>query len=122
VTVARTLRSSRWRRAFIAACLPYLFLSVFVDSLHADPPWIGGGAPIGAYAGIAPDADAAPLPAAPCVICQWLRTGTGLHVPLTLWPTDVPLHSAVALAPTAKPDRPAPLSPDFCGPPLPVLG
>ena len=33
------MRSSRWRRGFVAACLPYLLLSVFVDFLHVHPAW-----------------------------------------------------------------------------------
>ena len=65
------VRSSRWRRGFVAACLPYLLLSVFVDFLHVHPAW--GRAGLHVQVAAAPSTLTVPrhsLPSCPIIPAQ----------------------------------------------------
>lgn len=111
-----SLRSLHRRRTFVAACLPYLLLSVFVNFVHLHPllneslPQISASQHVAAC----PTAKAYD---SQCAICQWLRAGTGLKAVVAagpvilLMPGDVPLTGA---PPRGSPVR---LSIDLRGPP-----
>jgi len=113
------VRSQRWRRALVTACLPYLLLSVFVDFLHLHP-LLGGNVPqisVAEHVGTQGPRNSR-LPDSTCAVCQWMRAGTGLQTSVAAGPRPVPLRDAVAPPAASCPSRPALLSPDFRGPPL----
>lgn len=114
----RLVRSRRWRRRLVAACLPYLFLSVFVDFIHLHP-LSGGDAPgISASAHVAgPETHTPRLPDSPCAVCLWMQAGAGLEPSATAGPTAVAVSNDLTPLPVACPARPALLTPDFRGPP-----
>lgn len=115
------VRSPRWRRAFIAACLPYLLLSVFVDFLHVHPAW--GRAGLHVQVEGAPDVLTVPssqssrLPDYSCAVCQWLRMGTRLQPSLAVATALGMLPVAVQPMQTEWPESPVPHPPAFRGPP-----
>lgn len=113
------VRSQRWRRTLVAACLPYLLLSVFVDFIHLHP-LMGADAPgIAASARVAgPETRGPVLPDSPCAVCLWMQAGTGLQPSVSAGPIVVALSNALVPLPVPCPARPALLSPDFRGPPL----
>jgi len=113
------VRSKRWRRTLVAACLPYLLLSVFVDFIHLHPLLSGTVPQISVSQRVATPAPRnSRLPDSTCAVCQWMRAGTGLQASVAPGPTVVALPNAVTPLATACPPRPALLSPDFRGPPL----
>ncbi|HEY3884992.1 MAG TPA: hypothetical protein VGL62_07285 [Vicinamibacterales bacterium] len=73
------LTRSRWRRSLAAACVPYLFLSMFVDFVHVHP--LGASASGAAYQTVVA-ARSSKTPEGPCAVCQWLRADTGLRTPI----------------------------------------
>jgi hypothetical protein len=122
--VNKFIRSSRWRRAFFAACLPYILVSVFVESLHTGPA--AGTATLAAQASIiASDAGAlrvqAPGTEESCPACNWLRLGRRVENPVGLVRTeDLVLEASppfIALYPSSPVPHPA----LFRGPPRRVL-
>lgn len=115
----RQLRTSRWRRTLVAACLPYLLLSVFVDFVHLHPLLDDGGAPQ-----MSATSHVAPCPAAktfdsPCAVCQWLRGGTGLQPSIAAGLSVILLPDAVSLDTTTPRGSPVPLVGSLRGPPSP---
>ncbi|MGH9412087.1 MAG: hypothetical protein ACRD1V_21840 [Vicinamibacterales bacterium] len=74
------LARSRWRRTLAAACVPYLFLSMFVDFVHVHPLGASGS---GAAYQVVVGPHSSKTPEGPCAVCQWLRADTGLHTPIT---------------------------------------
>lgn len=103
----------------IAAFLPYLLLSVFVDFVHLHRLIAG---PIAASSLAAHVNTELPggtkLPETSCAICQWQRAGTGMQTSVTDEPTPGLLATLVLARPSAAPLRPTLGSPDFRGPPL----
>lgn len=72
-------RLSRFRAAVIAACLPYLLVSVFVDFVHVHAPApVSVSAATGEATMAGPGAHQAPRPDYTCTACLWLRTGLQL--------------------------------------------
>ena len=99
---------TRWRRAFIAACLPYLLLSVFVDFLHVHPA-VGTGRAARpsrrcARRPTVPSSQSSRLPDNTCAVCQWLRMGTRLQ-------PSVAVATALGIAPGGRPRRCRPSGP-----------
>lgn len=124
-------RSTRWRRLFFAACLPYIVVSVLVESLHVSPVLRQEPvAPVQTLAAQGTLRIVAPfvscihetLPDDSCPACNWLRIGRRLESGITLVRTrDVTLE-AVAYTQTTWPNSPVPHPSLFRGPPRPVLG
>jgi hypothetical protein len=109
---------ARRRRALVAAFLPYLLLSVFVDFVHLHRIIAGDASAASVsnqVSAATPDRTTVPDP--PCAICQWLRAGTGLHVSGTTAPTRSLVASALVSRPSVAPARPALRSRDLRGPP-----
>jgi len=113
-------RSRRWRRALVATCLPYVLLWLFADFIHLHPLVSGSVSqdPVSQHVA-APEARDAGFPDSTCVVCQWMRAGAGLQPSVAASPTVVVFADGVTSAPETCPTRPALLSPDFRGPPLP---
>jgi len=102
----------------VAACLPYLLLSVFVDFVHLHPLLGGAVTQLSAV----PHVAACTPPASrtgdsPCAICQWLRAGTGLQPSIAISPAIGMLAGTVTLPAAPPRGSPAPLSVDLRGPP-----
>ncbi|MGE5243299.1 MAG: hypothetical protein ACM3SQ_03630 [Betaproteobacteria bacterium] len=112
---------SRWRRAFFAACLPYLLLAIFVDFFHADRP-DGVPAPLSAVVRVAaaPDGPAA-APDYACPVCAWLRIGPSIETPFSLATCTDVVSRMIVPALAGAPDCPVPLPSLFRGPPSPAL-
>jgi hypothetical protein len=112
---------TRRRRALVAAFLPYLLLSLFVDFVHLHRLFAGDMTVLSGsqqhVAAVTPGQQR--LPDAPCAICQWLRAGTGLQTSTTAHFTFDSIAAALAPLPTSAPFRPTLGAPDFRGPPLP---
>jgi hypothetical protein len=102
----------------VAACLPYLLLSLFVDFVHLHPLLTGEVTHIAAAPHIGACAsDKAPTRETPCAICQWLRTGVGLQSELTTQPIIVLLQDGLAPDTVSARGSPALQSFDPRGPP-----
>jgi hypothetical protein len=119
----KLVRSQRWRRRFVAACVPYLLLSVFVDFIHLHPQ-VGVQAleiasrSSGGVTAAEPQTHPPRVPEYPCAVCLWLQTGTSLEPSLPAGPAVIALANDLTTPPVAAPARPTLLSPDFRGPPL----
>jgi hypothetical protein len=111
---------TRRRRALVAAFLPYLLLSLFVDFVHLHRLFTGNMTLLAESQHVtAVTTGQQGLPDAPCAICQWLRAGTGLQTSTTAQFTFDTIAASFALLPSSVPFRPALGAPDFRGPPLP---
>jgi hypothetical protein len=110
---------TRRRRALVAAFLPYLLLSLFVDFVHLHRLFTGNMALLSQSQHVAAVTTGQPrLPDAPCAICQWLRAGTGLQTSTAAQFTFETIALAIVSLPSSIPFRPALAGPDFRGPPL----
>src|SRR5437764_810520 len=95
----RHVGPSRRRRVLVAACLPYLLLSLFVDLVHLHPLLNGGPAQISTSQHIGKCSETPPkAPEAPCAICQWLRADTAVKASLPVGPMIVRLPDVIALS------------------------
>jgi hypothetical protein len=123
-SMRRLMRSRRWRRTFIVACLPYLLLSVLaqfhvhrVDGGMAAV--LGVGSASAAPASVSPaTARSARLPDGQCAICQWLRAGPRLQPRVSIDPSARLLADAVAIPPAQSPASPDLWSIALRGPPV----
>ena len=110
---------TRRRRALVAAFLPYLLLSLFVDFVHLHRLFTGNMALLSDSQHVAAVTTGQQrLPDAPCAICQWLRAGTGLQTSTTAQITFDRIAAAIAPRPLSVPLRPDLGTADFRGPPL----
>ena len=110
---------TRRRRALVAAFLPYLLLSLFVDFVHLHRLFTGNMSLLSETQHVAAVSTGQQrLPDAPCAICQWLRAGTGLQTSTTAHFTFDTIATPLAPLPSSVPFRPALGAPDFRGPPL----
>jgi hypothetical protein len=112
---------TRRRKALVAAFLPYLFLSVFVDFVHLHR-LIAGPVPsssLSAHVGADTPRGSKP-PETSCAICQWQRAGTGMQTSVTDEPLPGVIAATVDALPSLAPLRPELGSPDFRGPPRPL--
>jgi hypothetical protein len=116
--VLKVIRNSPWRRAWVAACLPYLLASLFVDFVHVDPP--EGNAPVSMAAPSAAQPTDGSGPA--CPTGAWLRLGQSFSTPFSFATTAQAVVRPVALPATICPDSPVPLPRALRGPPRPTLG
>ncbi len=76
--IRRFSRSVRWRRAFLAASLPYLLVSVFVDFVHVHAATAGPGTSSTEQSITLPVQRTTPRADYTCTACLWLRTGLQL--------------------------------------------
>jgi hypothetical protein len=117
-------RSSRWRQAFFAACLPYIVVSVFVESLHTgqarqgDTPALATTVTDAAASG--PVLQAAGSDES-CPACNWLRLGRRIESPVGLVRTQDTVLADTPPLVALWPDSPVPHPALFRGPPRPVL-
>ena len=104
----------------MAAFLPYLLLSLFVDFVHLHRLFTGSitAAPQHVTA-VMPGQER--VPDTPCAICQWLRADTGLQTSTTAHFTFDAIVSPIAPLASSAPMRRALFAPDFRGPPLPSV-
>jgi hypothetical protein len=122
-------RSTRWRQFFFAACLPYVVLSVVVESFHTSPA--GRVEPVRTLVSMASNAVAATPADGPCIhaavgddscaACNWLRLGRRIESGISLARTRETVVEPVAVAAALRPDSPVPHPSLFRGPPRPVL-
>ncbi len=111
-------RFTRRRRALVAAFLPYLLLSLFVDFVHLHRLFTGSMSLVAESQHVAAVTTGQQrLPDSPCAICQWLRADRGLQTSTTAQFTFDTIVSAVAPIAPSAPYRPALGAPDFRGPP-----
>ena len=110
-------RSRRWRQAFFAACLPYILVSILVESLHVAPKPGGsdviGGSAISLAAGL-PRSATEPYS---CPACAWQRVGTEQvqHIGISANGDTVRVPPVPRVA--EWPDSPVPRPAAFRGPP-----
>lgn len=115
-------RSVRWRQALVAACLPYLLLSVVVDFVH-----VHGQVSTSVYApgeaALTARGDPAHQPDRPCTVCLWLRSGLQLtsNTPTALT-AETATSDLVLPADAVWPDSPTPRPAPLRGPPSSLLG
>ena len=106
----------------MAACLPYLLVSVFVESFHVVRPEATGPYTLGGSLVLSNEA-LVPAPADPlaCPACAWLRVGTQqlTHISISLAGDLVPVPVVPQLA--EWPDSPTPRPSAFRGPPRSTL-
>jgi hypothetical protein len=111
-------RSRRWRQAFFAACLPYILVSVFVESLHdATRPdaddviaVTSASVAIGAAGGSATDPYS-------CPVCAWLNVGTQQVQQVAIVATGDAVRALAVLLAAEWADSPVPHPALFRGPP-----
>jgi hypothetical protein len=124
-------RSQPWRRLFFAACLPYIVVSVLVESLHVSTA--PRQEPVAFAQVAAPDGTLRiAAPSGPCMhaaqaddgcpACSWLRLGRRLESGIALVPTHEVTTEAVAAVLSVWPDSPVPHPSLFRGPPRSILG
>jgi hypothetical protein len=109
---------TRRRKALVAAFLPYLLLSVFVDFVHLHRLINGpiGVASASAHINASQPASSK-LPDTACAICQWMRAGTGMQTAGTASVAPAIACTTFVARSTAPASRPDIGSPDFRGPP-----
>jgi len=119
ISVRHLTRSSRLRRAFLWSCVPYLFLSLFADLLHAHPLLSPGAPAIGIFHQVASAAAERPhrLPATSCAICKLQRVRPRLQARTGGTPTTLPTPTLVVPVSAAVPKSPIPHPSAFRGPP-----
>jgi hypothetical protein len=109
---------TRRRKALVAAFVPYLLLSVFVDFVHLHRLINGPIALTSASAHVkASQAPTSNLPDTACAICQWVRAGTGMQTAATASVAPVLVSTTVVARSVMPGSRPDLGSPDFRGPP-----
>lgn len=109
---------TRRRKALVAAFLPYLLLSVFVDFVHLHRLINGPVGVASASAHVqATQPASSKLPDTACAICQWVRAGTGMQTAATATVAPVFVSTTVVSRYNAPASRPDLGSPDFRGPP-----
>jgi hypothetical protein len=114
----KVFRSSCRRRLLITAFLPYLLLSVFVDFVHLHPLLQGSVPQISAVKHVAGCTSPASRTAdSPCAICQWLRSGTGLHTSIAVGSSIIALPEQLSLSVVQVRGSPHPRAIDPRGPP-----
>jgi hypothetical protein len=109
---------TRRRKALVAAFLPYLLLSVFVDFVHLHR-LING--PIGVASASthvkATQPAGSKLPDTACAVCQWVRAGTGMQTAATASVAPAIVSTTIVARAKTSSSRPDLGSPDFRGPP-----
>ena len=114
----RQLRASRLRRTWVAACLPYLLLCVFVNFVHLHPLLNDSAPQISATNHVAPCPPGKTFDSS-CALCQWMRAGAGLQAFGDAGPAVVLVADDVALPTTEARGSPARLPVALRGPPSP---
>ena len=108
---------TRRRKALVAAFLPYLLLSVFVDFVHLHR-LINGPVAAAASAHVKDGRGATSnVPDTSCAICQWARAGTGAHTPAVAQHAPALVAATIVARSTLSPSRPDLRTADFRGPP-----
>lgn len=110
---------TRRRKALVAAFLPYLLLSVFVDFVHLHRLINGPVAAASASAHIKDGrGTTSRVPETSCAICQWVRAGTGAYTTAVAHQAPVLIAAAIVTRSTLSPSRPDLRTADFRGPPI----
>ena len=103
----------------MAAFVPYLLLSVFVDFVHLHRLIAGPVALSSQSAHLkAAEPGGSKLPDSSCAICQWQRAGAGTQASVSDALLVAVVETTVDALPGEVPLRPDLGSPDFRGPPL----
>ena len=109
---------TRRRKVLVAAFVPYLLLSMFVDFVHLHRLIAG---PMTASSQSAHLKSAEPggtkLPDTACAICQWQRAGAGVQASVTDDPSPRTIAALVVTLPELVPLRTDVGTADFRGPP-----
>jgi len=114
------IRRSAWRRAFVAACLPYILLAAFVDFMHVhSAPARPLSLATSHGPAVAGAANAAAQTGAACPVCLWLRAGPRLVSQVSIEAAVTAVHSAFAPHLGDAPPSPVPHPSSFRGPPRP---
>jgi hypothetical protein len=109
---------TRRRKVLVAAFLPYLLLSVFVDFVHLHRLINGPVAASAASAHLkAGDPSSSKPPETSCAICQWMRAGTGMQTAVSAQHAAPTAARTLVARSTAPASRPEIGTPDFRGPP-----
>jgi hypothetical protein len=109
---------TRRRKALVAAFLPYLLLSVFVDFVHLHRLINGPVAAASASSHIKDGRGATSnVPDTSCAICQWVRAGTGAHTTAVAQHAPARVAATIVARSTLSPSRPDLRTADFRGPP-----
>ena len=112
------MRSPRRRRPLVAACLPYVLLSVLAGFVHLHPLQVGVTPLASASEPATAPGHHQTAPASPaCAVCMWMQAGTGVQPSISSGPILVELASAPPTFEAFTPLRPALLSPALRGPP-----
>lgn len=112
------VRSRRWHRTFVAACLPYLLLSVLVDFVHLHSLMNGTPQVAASQAAPVPGTKHSQPTSPACAVCLWMQAGMGVQPSVSSGPTAVALANALNPLDPPCPARPALLTPDLRGPPV----
>jgi hypothetical protein len=109
---------TRRRKALVAAVLPYMLLSLFVDFVHLHRLIAGPIPAASASAHIKADqAGSTKLPESSCAICQWMRAGTGMQAAVAAEQAPADITTTLVARSILAPVRLDLGSPDFRGPP-----
>lgn len=114
-------RHSRWQRAFVAACLPYLLLAMFVDFFHGHRPEETVASPPGIVHLTQPPDNPDATPEYSCPVCAWLRLGPNLETPFSLGTCSDIVRMMVVLPVPGEPESPVPLPSHLRAPPSPAI-
>ncbi len=115
------IRHSRWRRAFVGACLPYLLLAMFVDFLHGHRPDAAPAPPPGVAHVALPPAGPDATPDYACPVCAWLRMGPRLDAPFSLGACAEAISRFLVAPAVEPPDSSNDFPIRFRGPPSAIL-
>ena len=117
------IRRSVWRRTFVAACLPYVMLAVFVDFVHVHT---ATNRPLSVASSNGPAIEVAVNDArqtgSPCAVCLWLRAGPRLAPQVSVEGAQTALQSESVQQIDDAPVSPIPHPATFRGPPRPAFG
>ena len=109
---------TRRRKVLVAAFVPYLLLSMFVDFVHLHRLIAGPVAAASQSAHVkAAEPGSSKLPDAACAICQWQRAGTGMQASVDDQPSLGLIAVVLFTLPAVVPLRPELGTADFRGPP-----
>jgi len=110
---------TRRRKALVAAFVPYLLLSMFVDFVHLHRLITGPIPAASASTHVKADQPGSTkLPDSACAICQWMRAGTGMQTAVAAEQAPADVTATLVIHQTVAPVRLDLGSPDFRGPPV----
>jgi hypothetical protein len=109
---------TRRRKVLVAAFVPYLLLSMFVDFVHLHRLIAGPTSATSQSAHLkAAEPGGTKLPDTACAICQWQRAGAGVQASVSDDPSPRTIAALVVTLPAMVPLRTDLGTADFRGPP-----